>query len=117
MDFNPKEMCISNWSSKPRSSSWSLHAVNGIMIYHKPTDLYVTCDKHRSAHLNKQACLDELEVLIPLAVEINEEAKTNRVLMPDELAALSSVESQLRSLHELSHTEVEVLVKALRRLL
>jgi protein subunit release factor A len=58
--INPAGLHINHFSSK--HGSWSLSIPVGIRVVHVPTGIEVTCEKHRSQHLNKEECLRDLEL-------------------------------------------------------
>ena len=58
--IDPNDLSICHFSSK--HGSWSLNIPAGIRVVHVPTGIEVTCEKHRSQHLNKEECLRDLQL-------------------------------------------------------
>lgn len=62
MELIPADLNVSTWSRNPKSS-WVMTQDNGIRVEHKPTGIAVKCDKHRSQHKNRQACIGAIKYL------------------------------------------------------
>jgi len=59
--INPKELRIES-IYKPHLGGQQVGNIDaGVKITHIPTNLSVSCDYHRSQHVNRNVCLDMIE--------------------------------------------------------
>ena len=51
-------------TDRSKGGMWTGNRSNSIILYHKPTDTTIKCDRHSSQHKNKCACITILKDLL-----------------------------------------------------
>lgn len=87
MDTNYKDIKVSLVKSDHEQNlgSWSLQQHSGIVLYHEPTKVTVSCTKHKSQWKNKAEAMEMLED------RLTEDESTNNLLfIADKIAKLKA---------------------------
>ena len=66
-EIKPEDLIITVYPTHPqgRGGMWCGHQhESGIQVYHKPSEITVKCDDHRSQHKNKNECIVILKDLL-----------------------------------------------------
>jgi hypothetical protein len=59
-DFDPKDLLIQSYSTKPEGNFGPHRIPTGIRVIHLPTGTVVSCNEDRSQHKNRHAALTQL---------------------------------------------------------
>lgn len=110
MEIEPKDIIVQLYPHK--MTGWGVGSPKGISIYHKPSDLTITIDKHRSQHKNKNEALIILEDFVtPFSISdiIVSEYGIGEISQIDEnhgcCFVLEDGTGRYSSFEEISHTE------------
>lgn len=95
MDINPKDIKVSlvQADHEQNLSQWSMQTYSGIVLYHEPTNVMVSCTKHKSQWKNKCEAMEMLEAKLTENVGTN-----NLMIISDKLARLKSSLGNYKSL-------------------